>query len=217
MKRGEKVAMGFIAAMAVGLGLLTFEMESQWSERPEAAQSAFGGLEQSASLRLIPAGLAPSDLPDPGSRGAFVLGLYCAQCHDLPNPRMHTAKEWESVLGRMEQRMEAEGGGMLARVLRPSEQDMGVLAAYLHTHGLKAIDSAAAPSLDTAPGRSFSAVCAECHSLPDPAQHTPSEWRLVVARMTQNIAKSGRPVPGDEVLAGVLSYLSEHARSEALE
>jgi len=211
MKKGEKVAMGFVGLMVVAVTGLTFYMELQSPENSRATSPRIGGLEQSKSLRLIPAGLRVEDLPDPESRGAKVLGLYCGQCHDLPNPRMHTPKEWEAVLTRMEQHMEAQAGGMLVRILRPAAQDMGVLADYLHVHGLKPLEGSAMASLDSPAGQSYRQVCADCHALPDPAQHSSSEWRLVVARMKQNILAAGRPLPGDEVLGGVLAYLEQHA------
>lgn len=211
MKQGEKVAMGFVALMVIAVAGLTFYMESQSPEKSDATSSRVGGLEQSASLRLIPAGLRTEDLPDPESRGAKVLGLYCGQCHDLPDPRMHTPKEWEVVLTRMEQHMEAQAGGMLVRILRPSAQDMSLLADYLHVHGLKPLDGSALASLESPAGQSYRQVCADCHALPDPAQHTASEWRLVVARMKQNMSAAGRPLPADEALATALAYLEQHA------
>lgn len=215
MKKGEKAAMGFVAVMAIAVAGLTFYMESQSPEEGGAASTQVGGLAQSASLRLIPAGLQVVDLPDAQSRGAKVLGLYCGQCHDLPDPRMHTPKEWEAVLARMEHHMDAQAGGMLVRILKPSDQDRGQLADYLHAHGLKPLEGVAMASLDSANGQSYRQVCADCHALPDPAQHTPSEWRLVVARMKQNILGAGRSMPSDDVFGAVVAYLEQFARQEA--
>lgn len=215
MKQGEKVAMGFVVAMAVAVTGLTFYMESQSDQRANSAGKGGVGLDQSAALRLIPAGLRIEDVPDAESRGAQVLGLYCGQCHDLPDPRMHTPKEWEAVVARMEQHMKAQAGGMLVRILQPSSDDWGVLVEYLHAHALRPMESAALASLDSSLGQSYREVCADCHALPDPAQHTPKEWRLVIARMKQNMAGAGRPMPSDEMFGAVLTYLEKNARQEA--
>lgn len=214
MKQGEKVAMGFVAAMVVAVTGMTFYMESQSDRGVNPASQSAGGLEQSAALRLIPAGLRAEDLPNAESRGAKVLGLYCGQCHGLPDPRMHTPKEWETVVARMEQHMQAQAGGMLVRILKPSAADMGVLVEYLHAYGLKPMESTAMARLDSGPGESYRKVCADCHALPDPAQHTTKEWRLVIARMKQNISNAGRSLPSDEAFAAVLTYLEKNARQD---
>lgn len=43
-----------------------------------------------ASKIFIPKGMNSNDLPDAKSRGATILTLYCAQCHNLPTPAMHS-------------------------------------------------------------------------------------------------------------------------------
>lgn len=214
MKKGEKIAMGFVAVMGIAVAGLTLYMESYRSSDPAAAGKRIGGPDSSAALRLIPAGLRAEDLPDAESRGAKVLGLYCGQCHDLPDPRMHTPEEWEAVVARMEQHMQAQAGGMLARILLPSSQDKDVLVNYLHAHSLKPMESLALATLSSGEGQSYRQVCSDCHALPDPAQHTPKEWRLVVARMKQNISEAGRPLPSDEAFGAVLTYLERNAREE---
>lgn len=214
MKTGEKIAMGFVAVMGIAVTGLTFYMESGRSSDAAAPGQRVGSSDSSAALRLIPAGLRAEDLPDAESRGAKVLGLYCAQCHDLPDPRMHTPEEWEAVVARMEQHMQAQAGGMLARILQPSTQDQVVLVDYLQAHGLKPIKGLVVASLDSGEGQSYRQVCSGCHALPDPAQHTPKEWRLVVARMKQNISEAGRPLPPDDAFGAVLRYLEQNAREE---
>jgi hypothetical protein len=45
-------------------------------------------------------------LPEVNSASAESFRLACSQCHALPDPRMHTAKEWPAVVSRMQENME---------------------------------------------------------------------------------------------------------------
>ena len=45
-------------------------------------------------------------LPEVNASSAESFRLACAQCHALPDPRMHTAKEWPAVVARMQKNME---------------------------------------------------------------------------------------------------------------
>lgn len=51
------------------------------------------------------------------------MGMYCVQCHELPDSHMRTPAEWAAVLPGMDQHMLNQGGGMIVRVLRPSDDD----------------------------------------------------------------------------------------------
>ncbi len=54
-------------------------------------------------------GLRPLDaktLPEANSASAESFRVACQQCHALPDPRMHTAKEWPLVVARMQKNME---------------------------------------------------------------------------------------------------------------
>jgi hypothetical protein len=44
--------------------------------------------------------------PDVESPAAQSFRLACNQCHVLPDPRRHTAREWPAVVQRMEQNMQ---------------------------------------------------------------------------------------------------------------
>jgi hypothetical protein len=59
-----------------------------------------------AMIALPPAGVEPGDLPDPHAQGAQLEARYCAQCHALPAPTMHSATDWPLVARRMWLRME---------------------------------------------------------------------------------------------------------------
>ena len=45
-------------------------------------------------------------LPEVKSASAASFRLACEQCHALPDPRMHTAKDWPAVVSRMRKNME---------------------------------------------------------------------------------------------------------------
>ena len=47
----------------------------------------------------------PQRYPDLDSDAAKSFRLACGQCHALPDPKRHTAREWESVVSRMERNM----------------------------------------------------------------------------------------------------------------
>jgi hypothetical protein len=50
--------------------------------------------------------LDPRKFPDVDSPAAQSFRLACEQCHVLPDPRRHTAREWPGVVARMERNME---------------------------------------------------------------------------------------------------------------
>jgi mono/diheme cytochrome c family protein len=49
------------------------------------------------SLRSIP----PHKLPSPETQGAMLFKDRCSQCHGLPDPGRHTAKEWPAIMEKM--------------------------------------------------------------------------------------------------------------------
>ena len=48
----------------------------------------------------------PARIPEVRQPAAESFRLACAQCHVLPDPRRHTAKEWPAVVARMQKNME---------------------------------------------------------------------------------------------------------------
>lgn len=208
MKKGERVAMVFIGVMMTAIIGSTVYMEM---DRAERAASKTADATDNRAARLIPTGLHPADLPDPEGRGAKLMGMYCVQCHELPDPHMHTPTEWVAVLARMDQHMLNQGGGMIVRVLRPSDEDARALESYVQAHALKPLHDLQHVDFSSAQGSAFKAVCAACHALPDPAQHTASDWRRVVARMMVNMSRAGLAVPDESRLNDVLAFLQQGA------
>ncbi|MFQ5487682.1 MAG: c-type cytochrome [Gammaproteobacteria bacterium] len=165
----------------------------------------------------LPLGIAPHELPDPQSSGARLLARYCTQCHELPSPGMHTAQEWPPVVARMNRRMRKMSGrgmmgGMMGRTAAPSDNERREIVEYLQRHAQMPIDISQYTDMNTGPGKAFQGVCAQCHALPDPKQHTAEEWPLVVARMKKNMAAMGKRVPDDSTLEEIVAFLQGHAR-----
>ncbi len=50
--------------------------------------------------------LDPKEVPEVNSPSAEAFRLACQQCHVLPDPRRHTAREWRAVVARMQKNME---------------------------------------------------------------------------------------------------------------
>lgn len=163
---------------------------------------------------MLPPGIRPQDLPEPESQGAKLLSTYCAQCHHLPSPRMHTAEDWPRVAGRMlmRERMMAGMRGMMMQVKAPSSQEDGELLQYLKSHALQRLASGPVPAPDSMGAALFQQTCAQCHALPDPKQHAASEWAGVVERMRQNMIAMGRREITDGEAKEITAYLGLAAR-----
>lgn len=217
-----------LAAMAASTGARA--ASAQASPADEAVVKARYRWEHSphgAMLeRILPPTVEPRRLPEPDSKGARISATYCVQCHYLPNPSMHDAAKWPSVVERMVWRMEGKGNlgalmqEMMADVKAPSVAEQGVLIAYLQKHAQTEIDAAKYPDLKTPPGQMFSIACSQCHVLPDPKRHTAREWPRVVERMQGNMAWANRIV-GDPALrtvpelntAEIIRFLQRHSRA----
>jgi len=146
-----------------------------------------------------------------------LLQQYCAQCHYLPGPGMHTAAEWPDVVNRMDARMRMMSGGMMGggmmNVHAPSAAELETLTTYLRHHAQRPIDTKRYSDLDGPAGRAFQATCAQCHALPDPTQHSAGDWPGVVGRMERNMAVMGKPVPDAATIEAIVGFLQGHAHA----
>ena len=153
------------------------------------ARSPYGPM----MMRILPPAIEPENLPSPSSPGAKLTARYCVQCHNLPNPQMHTRERWQSVVDRMIWRMRGNGNmgsvmkEMMANVQAPSDAEVATLKRYFEANAQTEIDPAH-PALRTPAGEMFSIACSQCHALPDPRRHTAREWPLVVERMKRHMA-----------------------------
>ena len=191
------------------------QAKSRWEHSPHGAM-----LE-----RILPPSVDPKQLPAPTSLGARLVVAYCVQCHYLPNPAMHDAARWRSVVERMVWRMEGKGNlgklmqDMMAEVRAPGADEQVTLVRYLQKHAQRGLDPKRYPDIHTESGRRFSIACSQCHVLPDPRRHLANEWPAVVERMQRNMAWANR-VTGDPLLrtspvldtADIIRFLQRHAR-----
>ena len=175
--------------------------------------------------RILPPTFEASQLPEPRSRGAQLTLRYCVQCHNLANPAMHHAGKWPGVVERMVLRMQGRGNlgalmeEMMAGVKAPSEEETGAIVAYLRKHAQTPLDPKRYPEVNRPSGEAFRLACNQCHALPDPKRHTAAEWRVVVARMRENMEWMNRvvgskPTPGEPQLRleEINAFLAKHAR-----
>lgn len=175
--------------------------------------------------RILPPTFDARDLPERDSPGAALVGRYCVQCHNLPNPAMHNSAKWPGIVDRMVQRMQGRGNlgtlmsEMMADVKAPTEDESRTLIAYLRRHAQRPLDPRRYPDVFEPQGEAFRLACNQCHVLPDPQRHTAAEWRAVVARMQENMAWMNRvvgtkPVPGEPQLRvdEINAFLARHAR-----
>jgi len=175
--------------------------------------------------RILPPTFAARQLPQPKSRGARLVIGYCVQCHNLPNPAMHHAAKWPTIVERMVLRMEGKGNlgtlmaEMMAGVKAPSEAETKEIVAYLRRHAQRPLDPARYPEINRPSGEAFRVACNQCHVLPDPKRYTAGEWRVVVARMQENMEWMNRvvgskPVPREPRLRveEINAFLAKHAR-----
>lgn len=69
-----------------------------------------------------------SSLPDAESPGAERFKTICKRCHALPDPTLHTAGEWPSVVDRMRQNMKVMGKPAI------TDAERAGIADYLKRH-----------------------------------------------------------------------------------
>ena len=175
--------------------------------------------------RILPPTFEAAQLPEPGSPGARLTLAYCVQCHNLPNPAMHDARRWPGVVARMVPRMEGKGNlgslmsDMMAGVRAPSREEERTIVAYLRRHAQTPLDPVRYPEVNAPSGEAFRLACSQCHVLPDPRRHNAAEWRVVVARMQENMEWMNRvvgskPIPGEPQLRveQILAFLERYAR-----
>lgn len=190
-----------IASLAIGCGEAP-RLESPDERAALAAAARERLLLASTKIALPPPGVAAAELPDPNSQGAQLLATYCAQCHALPVPSMHSATDWPGVIRRMWLRMDWLPADMGIAV--PSPEERVVLLDYLNQHALQ-VSGATLPS---ARGReTFSIVCSRCHALPDPRLHTAADWPTVFQRMGRNMERMEVAPPSNQQAAEILTYL----------
>ena len=173
------IGLGILGAVVLALGACAQETQ----QADEGSQVPEGPLPNSVLLLSIQAGMPPggvtlADLPDPDSLGAELVVRYCGICHGVPQPFMHSATDWPSVLRRMWLRTDrvSESAGIAA----PDAAERIVIGRYMLNYALQ-VSTAELPE---GRGRdAFAETCTRCHALPDPGIHSPDDWVGVVLRM----------------------------------
>ncbi len=69
--------------------------------------------------------------PDQHSKGFAVFASQCQQCHGLPQPSVHTAKAWPTIVAMMLKRRSQRG------FVLPTVEQERLLLAYLQQHAAK--------------------------------------------------------------------------------
>lgn len=178
----------------------------------------------------MPAGIAPRRLPGWPSPGARLVAAYCAQCHGVPSPALHTAADWPATVQRMFVLMQHVGrrrhmGGMMRHrhgmgmhmrmhgAAMPTPAEKLLIVHYLQAHAAGAPPEAAPAPAAASGANLFRNTCMRCHALPRPEQHAPGEWPAVVRRMRQYMQARGGPRLSDEQAAQISAYLEKRARS----
>ena len=155
-----------------------------------------------AKIGLPPAGITAADLPEPASAGAGLVATFCAQCHDLPSPAMHSATDWPGVVRRMWLRMDRLPEHLHVAV--PDQGDRNTMLTYLTANALKV----SGENLPPGRGRAeFAMICSRCHALPDPRVHSAQDWLAVFLRMERNMERMKVSPPTQVQGQEILSYL----------
>ena len=158
----------------------------------------------------MPQGISPSLLPQRGSIGANTVIKNCTRCHGLPAPGLHTAQEWPSVLKRMTMHMEWSGKWMKIDI--PDANELSVVLNYLQENAQTPIDKSAYSDLEGESGKAFSQICAQCHVLPSPKQHTAEEWQTVVGRMIEHMTVLKKRKPDEHETKNIVEYLKLYSK-----
>lgn len=168
-------------------------------------QGMCGSNSSSMGRGNMPQGILPTLLPNNTSEGAQALIENCGQCHGLPAPGLHTADEWPAVVQRMKMHISWSKKWMQINV--PDEQELNTITVYLQKHAQTQIDTTVHTDLDSETGKVFSEVCAQCHVLPDPSQHTAIQWPSVVERMLGYMNVQNKEVPSEQDSQMIIEYL----------
>jgi len=76
--------------------------------------------------------LDPAQYPDVHTTAGRIYSIACSQCHVLPDPRRHTAREWPDVVERMRRNMQWDNRVTGDAALRTSpELDTGEIVRFL--------------------------------------------------------------------------------------
>lgn len=223
MKNGEKLALRIVLIVFVSIVGFTVYLELDYRKTSPLLNTAKTVepnrvvqervIKPGLSKGVIPKGITPNDLPDAESRGATILTIYCAQCHDLPTPTMHSSAEWPAILTRMQSHLKTSRNGMLRHIILPPEKDWHVLESYLTNNAQTSLNPLKYDDIASVSGKAFTTTCSQCHTAPSPKAHTRNEWPRVVLRMKANMLAANIPTPKQETLLTIIDFLQRHSKN----
>ncbi len=173
------------------------------------ASHSYGGLDLCALYpEIMPPGLNAELLPEPKSKAAALMQNYCIQCHALPGPGRHTAKEWPQVLEHMQTLMDVSNrfGGLMGNIKTPSATEQKQLQQYLSQYALKPIQQ----KPQGIGASAFENHCGACHALPDPTYYA-TQWPQLIKRMQHNMSVMKYSPPSVDVVIQIQHFLQQYA------
>ena len=181
---------------------------------PPPNQVELRGLLAELMRAWVPPRKEPAVLPNADSRGAKLMGRYCAQCHGLPDPGAYSADEWPRVMERMSLRMQTLGSRRchVLQLAVPTDQEKSELLAYLRQSAFESLNAGPKVPLTGEGAMAYLNFCSQCHDPPHPRQHLASEWLKVVNRMQDYAYFIGRRTITDKENAAILEFLKSQAR-----
>ncbi len=192
--------------------------DSDWDPRSmrehRGAMGGMGGMRGMGSINGKLPAIDAAALPAAGSPGAKLMATYCTQCHNLPSPAMHGREDWPTILDRMFRRLDMmeRWSSRWMSVKAPSGEEKQQLAGYITAHAMRPYTPAASSPPDSPESAMFRSTCGQCHGLPDPGQHTASEWPGVVVRMKANANNMNKPMPDADGIEQIVRFLQAQAR-----
>jgi cytochrome c5 len=181
---------------------------------PPPNQAELRGLLAELMRAWVPPRKEPAALPNADSRGAKLLGQYCAQCHGLPDPKAYGTDEWPRVLERMSLRIKAVGSRRchLLQLAVPTDQEKSEILVYLRENAFQSLNSGPRVPLTGEGAMAYLNFCSQCHDLPHPRQHLADEWPAVVDRMQDYAYFIGRRMFTDAEKVAITEFLKSKAR-----
>ena len=181
---------------------------------PAPNQAELRGLLAELMRAWVPPQRETVALPNADSRGAKLMGTYCAQCHGLPDPKAYSADEWPRVMERMDLRIKSLGNRRchLLQLAVPTDQERSEILAYLRRSAFESLNIGPKIPLTGEGANLYLSFCAQCHDLPHPRQHAASEWPKVVDRMQDYAYFIGRRTITDKENTAIAEFLKSQAR-----
>lgn len=171
------------------------------------SNSTAGEWEKNVKRVAIPGGLTADQLPDPQNNGAVLFASYCGQCHNLPNPRMHSTGDWPVRFEKMMDHAILMASASLD-VKIPVDNEKQEIVSYLEKNGFKGLPATAVLRVEPN-GFNITWFCSVCHAVPDPDQYPAKEWAKIVDRMNSYRKQQGRKEMSNSDKKAVIDFLAK--------